>query len=115
MSLARSLWQVNHDLAEKILAHGFVRGLCNGTLPLDRFKAYAAQDAYFLEAFPRAYGFCLAYSEAREDIESFADLIAGVREELGLHQGYAARWDVRLDGVAPGLATTAYVDFLLAA
>jgi thiaminase/transcriptional activator TenA len=114
MSLARSLWQANHGLAEQILAHGFVRGLGEGTLPLDSFKAYVAQDAYFLEAFARAYAFCLAHSEAREDIESFADLIAGVREELGLHKGYAARWDVRLDGVTPGRATAAYVDFLLA-
>jgi thiaminase/transcriptional activator TenA len=114
MSLASGLWQANHGLAEQILAHGFVRGLGEGTLPLDSFKAYVAQDAYFLEAFARAYGFCLAHSEAREDIESFADLIAGVREELGLHKGYAARWDVRLDGVTPGRATAAYVDFLLA-
>jgi thiaminase/transcriptional activator TenA len=114
MSLARRLWQANHDLAERILAHGFVRGLGEGTLPLDSFKGYVAQDAYFLEAFARAYAFCLAHSEAREDIESFADLIAGVREELGLHKGYAARWDVRLAGVTPGRATTAYVEFLLA-
>jgi thiaminase/transcriptional activator TenA len=114
MSLSQSLWQANHDLAERILGHGFVQGLCNGTLPVDSFKAYVAQDAYYLEGFARAYGFCLAYSEAREDIEAFADLITGVREELGLHKSYAARWDVRLDGVTPGPATTAYVDFLLA-
>jgi thiaminase/transcriptional activator TenA len=113
MSLAQALWRANHDIAERILAHGFVRGLCNGVLPVDRFKAYVAQDAYFLEAFARAYAFCLAHSEAREDIESFADLIAGVREELGLHKGYAARWEVRLDGATVGRATAAYVDFLL--
>ena len=113
MSLAGALWRTNHDIAERILAHGFVRGLCSGMLPTDRFKAYVAQDAYFLEAFARAYGFCLAHSEAREDIESFADLIAGVREELGLHKAYAARWGARLDGVVPGRATAAYVDFLL--
>jgi thiaminase/transcriptional activator TenA len=113
VSLALSLWRANRELAERILAHGFVRGLGNGALPLDRFKGYVAQDAYFLEGFARAYAFCLAHSEARQDIEGFADLIAGVREELSLHKSYAARWEVVLDGVTPVGATTAYVDFLL--
>jgi thiaminase/transcriptional activator TenA len=113
MPLALELWRSNRPLADRMLAHGFVRGLGEGTLPVDRFKAYVAQDAYFLEAFARGYGFCLANSETREDIESFADLIAGVRQELGLHASYAARWDVALQGVVPVPATTSYVEFLL--
>ena len=113
MSLAKTLWEANTDLAERILAHGFVRGLADGSLPINSFKGYVAQDAYFLEAFARAYAFCLAYSTSREDIESFADLIAGVRAELELHKSYAQRWQVELGGVMPIAATTAYVGFLL--
>ena len=113
MSLAKSLWETNTDLAERILTHGFVRGLADGSLPIDSFKGYVAQDAYFLEAFARAYGFCLAYSTSREDIQTFADLIAGVREELELHKSYAQRWQVDLGGVVPIAATSAYVGFLL--
>jgi thiaminase/transcriptional activator TenA len=114
MSLAKSLWEANADLAERILAHGFVRGLGDGSLPIDCFKGYVAQDAYFLEAFARSYAFCLAHSTSREDIQSFADLIAGVREELELHKSYAQRWQVDISGVRPIAATSAYVDFLLA-
>jgi thiaminase/transcriptional activator TenA len=114
MSLAKSLWEANADGAERILAHGFVRGLGDGSLPIDSFKRYVAQDAYFLEAFARAYGFCLAYSTEREDLQSFADLIAGVREELELHNSYARRWQVELAGVRPIAATSAYTGFLLA-
>jgi thiaminase/transcriptional activator TenA len=113
MSLAKSLWDANTDLAERILAHGFVRGLGDGSLPIGSFKGYVAQDAYFLEAFARAYAFCLAYSTSREDIETFADLIAGVRAELELHKSYAQRWQVELGGVTPIAATTAYTGFLL--
>ncbi len=113
MSLAKSLWEANADWGKRILAHPFVRSLGDGSLPIDKFKGYVAQDAYFLEAFARAYGFCLAHSSEREDIESFADLIAGVREELGLHKSYAERWQVDLSGVMPIAATTAYVGFLL--
>jgi thiaminase/transcriptional activator TenA len=113
MSLAKSLWDANTDLAERILAHGFVSGLGDGSLPIDSFKGYVAQDAYFLEAFARAYAFCLAYSTSREDIETFADLIAGVRAELELHKSYAQRWQVELGGVTPIAATIAYTGFLL--
>ena len=113
MSLARTLWESNAGLAERILAHGFVRGLGDGSLPVGCFKSYVAQDAYFLESFARAYAFCLAHSTTREDLADFADLIAGVRDELALHKAYAERWQVDLAAVTPVAATTAYVDFLL--
>ncbi len=113
MSLARTLWEANVDQAERIFAHHFVRGLGDGSLPLDCFKGYVAQDAYFLEAFARAYAFCLANGAAREDLFGFAELIVGVLEELRLHQTYAKRWQVELTGVTPIAATQAYVDFLL--
>lgn len=113
MSLAAALWTANREQAARILAHGFVRGLGDGSLPVENFKSYVAQDAYFLEAFARAYAFCLAHSTSREDLQDFADLIAGVLDELKLHKAYAARWQVDLDGVTPIAATRAYVDFLL--
>jgi len=113
MELARALWRANADWAERILAHGFVRGLGDGTLPLASFKSYVAQDAYFLEAFARAYAFCLANGTSHDDLHEFAELIAGVVDELKLHKSYAERWQVELTGVTPLPATQAYVGFLL--
>ena len=113
MSLARTLWQANADWAQKILAHPFVRGLGDGSLPVASFKNYVAQDAYFLEAFARGYAFCLANSTTRQELHLFAELIAGVLEELKLHKSYAERWRVDLTGVTPVPATQAYVGFLL--
>jgi thiaminase (transcriptional activator TenA) len=115
MPLSHTLWTLNADWAGKILAHPFVRGLGDGSLPVEAFKRYVAQDAYFLEAFARAYAFCLAHSMSRDDLHAFAELIAGVLEELKLHSAYAERWHVDLAHVAPGEATRAYVDFLLQA
>jgi thiaminase/transcriptional activator TenA len=39
-----------------------------------------AQDAYFLEAFCRAYGFGLAHSPDRMALDTFAELLIGARE-----------------------------------
>ena len=113
MSLAKALWQDNSELATRILGHGFVRGLADGSLATASFKSYVAQDAYFLDAFARAYAFCLAHGTSREDLFGFAELIAGVLEELKLHKSYTEKLEVSLDDVTPLPATRAYVDFLL--
>lgn len=113
MSLAKTLWQDNSDLAKRILGHGFLRGLADGSLPIHCFKGYVAQDAYFLESFARAYAFCLAYSTESQDLQTFADLIAGVRAEVELHKSYAQRWQVDLSVTTPLPATNAYIRFLL--
>ena len=113
MSLAQHLWDINADLAARIRTHDFVQGLGNGSLPIDNFKRYVAQDAYFLDAFARGYAFCLANGTSREDLYAFAELISGVVDELKLHKSYTEKLNVSLEGVTPLPATTAYVDFLL--
>ena len=113
MSLARRLWDANSDWAERILAHGFVRGLGDGSLPVANFKGYVTQDAYFLDAYARAYALCLANGTTREDVQVFSELIAGVVEELKLHKSLTERLQIDLDGAEPIGATRAYIDFLL--
>ena len=100
------------DLADACLAHPFVQGLASGELSRGRFQIYVAQDAYFLEAFARAYALALAKSPDREGIAVFKDLLIGVFEELTLHRGYAERWGVSLEP-EPLPTTSAYIDFLL--
>jgi thiaminase/transcriptional activator TenA len=113
MSLAKMLWEENADLARAALEHRFVRGLEDGSLPHESFQEYIGQDAFFLEAFARAYALALAHSPDRESLHEFAGLLFGVQEELGMHGRYAAGWGVRLEDVSPGEATLAYTDFLL--
>ncbi len=104
----------NADLFGAALAHPFVRGVGDGTLDRASFEYYVAQDAFFLEAFVRAYALALAHSPDREGLSSFASLVSGVMEELELHAGYAKKWNVDLSETTPGNATLAYTDFLLA-
>ncbi len=55
-------------------------GLGDGSLPVELLKSYVAQDAHFLEAFARAYAFCLATARRVTDLYGFRrELIAGVR------------------------------------
>lgn len=114
MSTSRELWDESAPLAEAARVHPFVRGIGDGTLPRDAFRGYVAQDAFFLDAFARAYAMALVRSPDATGVRTFAGLVAGVRDELVLHESYAAKWDIDLAAVEPLPATLAYTDFLLA-
>lgn len=114
MTLSAQLWADNRDLAARALAHPFVCGLADGTLAREIFAGYIAQDAFFLEAFARTYAVTLARSPDTATLLTLADLLAGVRDELGLHTAYAARWGIDMSLIEPAPATLAYTEFLLA-
>ncbi len=113
MSVATVLWIDNQDLARQALEHPFVRGIGAGTLPRSSFAQFVAQDAYFLDAFARAYALALVRSPDRDGVYDFARLLDGALEELKLHGSYSARWGIDLANVVPTAATLAYTDFLL--
>lgn len=114
MTLSARLWADNGDLAAAALAHPFVSRLGDGSLPREIFARYVAQYAFFLEPLARAYALALARSTDTPTLLVLADLLGGVREELGLHASYAARWGIDMAGVVPTSVTLAYTEFLLA-
>ena len=114
MTISSDLWQENQDLAQACLKHPFVQGIADGTLHQQRFAYYVGQDAFFLEAFARAYSLAAAKAPDWQGFEVFHALAGGVLEELRLHEGYAAEWSVDLGNVEPAPATRRYTDFLMA-
>lgn len=114
MSLSSQLWQANQDLAIAALNNPFVQALGEGSLSKAKFAYYVGQDAFFLEAFARAYSIAAAKAPDWESFQAFHSLADGVLQELNLHQSYAQIWQVDLKTVDPGVATRQYTDFLLA-
>src|SRR5215469_14937260 len=106
--LDEMLWRVNFQMAQSCLAHPFVEALGNGTLKPDLFRAFIAQDAFFLRAFLKAYGLAMARSMDAETAAVFCELIGGVQEELKLHGAYAAELGIDFGSVAPNPACRAY-------
>jgi thiaminase/transcriptional activator TenA len=114
MSLSNDLWQANQDLARACLHHPFVQGLADGSLARDRFAYYVGQDAFFLQAFARAYTLAGVKSPDWEGFCTLHALADGVLEELKLHAKYALQWGVDIMNVEPAAATRRYTDFVLA-
>ncbi|MGF1523089.1 MAG: TenA family protein [Leptolyngbyaceae cyanobacterium] len=114
MNRSQRLWQANQDLAQASLQHPFVQGIYAGTLPPEKFAYYVGQDAFFLEAFARAYSIAAAKAPDWQGFNTFHALAGGVLQELKLHESYAQTWEVDHQTVQPGVATRRYTDFLLA-
>ncbi|MEH2252768.1 TenA family protein [Nostoc sp.] len=114
MTLSNELWAANQDLAQACLKHPFVQGIGDGTLEQAKFAYYVGQDAFFLEAFARAYSITAAKAPDSLGFTTFHNLASEALEELRLHSGYASQWGINLDSVEPGATTRRYTDFLLA-
>lgn len=114
MTFATQLWDANRSLSQACLANDFVQGIGDGSLPRTKFAYYVGQDAFFLEAFARAYSICAAKAPDAEAFGVFHGLAGGVLEELQLHDRYSQQWGIVLSQVTPGVATRRYVDFLVA-
>ena len=114
MSLSQELWLANQDLVQANLTHPFVQGIGTGRLPQSKFAYYVGQDAFFLEAFARAYSIAAAKAPDWQGFKVFHELAKGVLDELVLHERYAESWNVDLAAIHPGSATRQYTDFLLA-
>ncbi len=114
MTLAQQLWSQHRDLADACLLHPFVQGLGNGSLSQARYRYYIAQDAFYLEAFARAYTLAGAKAPDWEGFRELHALAGGVLHELTLHTSVAAELGIDLRAVQVGNATRRYTDFLLA-
>ena len=114
MPLSNTFWQANADLAQACLDQAFVQGIGNGSLPRPRFAWYIGQDAFYLQAFARAYTVAAAKVPDWRGFQELHELAEGVLQELQLHQSIAATWGLDLTETTPGVATRRYTDFLLA-
>jgi thiaminase/transcriptional activator TenA len=113
------LWQAITPIYDAILRHPFVSGLTDGSLPRDRFRFYAVQDALYLREFARSLALAAARAPEDDWIVMFSQHAAAALEvERALHESFFAEFGLTADAVrATPLAPTnlAYCSYLLAA
>ena len=97
------------------VAHPFVAGLADGTLPSSAFRRYLVQDYLFLIQFVRAHALAAYKSTSLADIESASAAIAALLAEMKMHVGFSASWGVTEAEMATdleSLETIAYTRFV---
>ena len=111
------MWGAMEPIFARILAHPFLSGLADGTLPRDSFRHYVVQDALYLVDYARALALVGAKAPDEEAIAMFASHARGALEvERSLHEGLLVELGVTPEQLraAPTTPTTlAYTSYLL--
>jgi thiaminase/transcriptional activator TenA len=114
----RQLWQTIAPIYAAILAHPFIQGLTDGSLPEETFRFYAVQDALYLRDFARALSLAAAKAPDEDWIITFNQHAAGALQvERALHESFFREFglteqQVRATPLAP--TNLAYTSYLLA-
>ena len=119
MSFSRELWDGIADVYQAILAHPFITGLTDGTLPGDAFAFYVTQDALYLGQYARALALVGSRAPDPAACEMFARHAAeAISAEQQLHRSLLASLGLDPAVVAsaePAPCNLAYTSYLLAA
>lgn len=108
--VADPIWAAQH-------AHPFVRGIGDGTLPLDRFRCWVRQDYLYLIDYARVFAAGALRAPDLATTTTFAELLhATLKTEMDLHRSYAAEFGItpaELEAERKAPTTQGYTDFLL--
>jgi thiaminase/transcriptional activator TenA len=111
------MWGAIEPIFARILAHPFVSGLTDGSLPREAFRHYVVQDALYLVDYARALALAGAKAPDEGAIAMFASHARGALEvERSLHAWLLEGLGVPPDALrtAPVTPTTlAYTSYLL--
>ncbi|GAY10255.1 thiaminase II [Pseudonocardia sp. N23] len=118
VSLTEMLWSDVEDVYAKVLAHPFVTGLTDGSLPHESFRHYIVQDSHYLRGYSKALAACAAKAPTDDETVMFAtSATSAVAAEQGMHAALVDALGTTAEAaakepVAP--ATQAYLSYLLA-
>lgn len=105
------------DAWQAYIAHPFVAGMADGTLPEAAFKHYLGQDYLFLIHFARAYGLAVYKADRLEDMRAASAVISGILDiEMDLHVKYCAGWglsEAEMAALPEDPACMAYTRYVL--
>src|SRR5687767_9748844 len=80
------LWSEIEHVYGAILAHPFIVGLTDGSLPRAAFRHFIVQDAHYLRGYARSLAICAAKAPTAADTVMFAQHAAGaIAAEQDLH------------------------------
>ncbi|WP_457032088.1 thiaminase II [Kitasatospora sp. P5_F3] len=118
MTFTDELWSAIEPIYAEILAHPFIGGLTDGTLPQDAFRHFVVQDSHYLRDYARALAVCAAKAPDEQDVRAFADdAVGALAAEQGMHAEFLGAFGETAEQAAaePVLPTTrAYTSYLLA-
>ncbi|MCH8831331.1 MAG: thiaminase II [Chloroflexi bacterium] len=117
MGFIADIERQSQSIRQAILAHPFVTGVGDGTLPVEKFKHYVTQDYAYLIDYSRALALASARAPRLDDMSWFAGLLdETLNVEMALHRRYCQEFGINaqeLEATVAAPSTVAYTSFLL--
>ena len=117
MSFADDIETLALSIRQAILAHPFITGVGDGSLPVEKFRYYMMQDYAYLIDYGRALALASARAPDLETMGWFARLLnETLNTEMELHRNYCAELGIsrqQLEDTQPAPTTIAYTSYLL--
>jgi thiaminase/transcriptional activator TenA len=117
MTFADQLYTAARPLWDAQLAHPFVKGIGDGSLPVERFARWVRQDYLYLKDYARVFAWAAAKADRLESMGWYAGVLhLTLNTEMGLHRAYAERFGISAEALEAEQAwptTRAYTNFLI--
>ena len=115
-TFTQQLWAEVQPIYQAILAHPYIKGLGDGSLPLACFKYYIIQDSLYLFEYARAMSVVAAKAPGQDNLMMFNEhALAALQGEQALHESFfpalnLTQAQVMASPLAP--SNLSYINFL---
>lgn len=100
MNWSNNAWEQIQPIYNKIVQMPFITELMDGTLPIEKFQFYMAQDSHYLEHFGRSLSIIASKIENITDSLTFIRFSEGaIVVENALHESYFKAFNLTTKGV----------------
>ncbi|RYL95858.1 thiaminase II [Sporolactobacillus sp. THM7-4] len=114
---SKRLYSEASDILEKNHVHPFVKGIGDGSLPVEKFAFYMKQDYVYLIDYARLFAIGAQKAIKLEQMQVFARLLhETLHLEMALHRKYAKTFgisDRELEATQPAPSNLAYTSYML--
>ena len=109
----------SRKITESFYSHPFVKGIADGTLPVEKFKFYMIQDYLYLLDYAKVFSVGAAKAKKPHMMRAFSDYVSAILSgEMDIHKGYMKRLGISLsdaENTEVSMDNLSYTSYMLRA
>ena len=117
MKVSERLLQKALPIWESYYEHPFVKGIADGTLPVEKFQFYMIQDHKYLMQYAKVFALGVIRSAEESDMRTFSSLITATLDtENAVHQSYLGKLGISremIDSTPMCMNNESYTNYMI--
>ena len=117
MKVSERLFSEVKEIWDSYNTHPFVKGIADGSLPVEKFRFYMIQDHLYLMEYAKLFALGIIKSHTESDLRMFASLVtATIDTENAVHQEYLKTLGITremIDGSKLSFVNESYTNYML--